>query len=415
MENFVFENRTKVLFGRQALAGIGPEVAALGGRALLVHGRESARRSGLLGRVADALAAAGVTVVEFGGVRANPVVEHVRQGIALARLQGVEVVVAVGGGSVIDSAKAICAGVPVEHDVWRFFRGKKGVAAALPLACVATVAGSGSELNGGMVLTNQESGQKIGIGNRLLQPRVAVLDPTLTCTVPPDHTAFGAVDIVAHLLEFYCTTEAPRTPVQDRFMEGLAMTVMESCDRVLAEPADYQGRAELLWCGALALSGLPAAGLGWVGFPMHMLAHALGALFDVPHGASLAVVMPAWLGWRAERQPARIASFAGRVFALPPGDAATLARQGIDRLTAWFAATGCPASLADLGITADHIPALADAALPQAKLWRLRDYSRPVIETILHRCLCPPAVAAPARSIPPPGPSAPGAAPPGGR
>ena len=386
MENFVLENRTKIIFGRETIKQIGSEVSLLGNRVLLVYGRGSCRQNGIYTQVQDALSQAGVSAIELGGIRANPVLEQVREGIALARREKVEVVLGVGGGSVIDSAKAICAGVAADHDVWQFFRGKKGIGATLPLACVLTIAGSGSEMNGGMVLTNQESSRKMGIGNKRLQPAVSILDPVATFTVPPSHTAYGAVDTIAHLLEFYCTTEARQTPVQDRFMEGVAQTVIPACEKALAEPHDYDTRADLMWSATLALNGWSAAGLGRVGFPMHMVEHSLSALYDIPHGAGLAVVMPAWLSWQAEREPDRLARFAERVFGLPAGDSMSNARQGIDHLLAWFKRIGCPTSLAEIGVSATEIPKIAENALPQAKLWRLRGYTPAIIEEILHRC-----------------------------
>ena len=386
MKNFVLENRTKIIFGRDIIDQIGPETALLGSKVLMVYGRKSCKEHGVYRQVKDALSQAGVTVTELGGIRANPVLEQVREGIALARQENVEAVLAVGGGSVIDSAKAICAGVPADHDVWQFFRGKKGIGATLPLACVLTIAGSGSEMNGGMVLTNEESARKMGIGNKRLQPMVSILDPVATFTVPPDQTAFGAVDTIAHLLEFYCTAEAQQTPLQDRFMEGVAQTVIESCEKVLADPEDYDTRADLMWSATLALNGWSAAGLGRVGFPMHMIEHSLSALYDVPHGAGLAVVMPAWLSWQAEQEPERIAQFAQRVFGVPAGDSYDNARQGIACLVDWFKRIGCPTTLAELGVSSSEIPKIAENALPLAKLWRLREYSQPIIETVLLRC-----------------------------
>ncbi|HSH12609.1 MAG TPA: iron-containing alcohol dehydrogenase, partial [Desulfurivibrionaceae bacterium] len=216
MQNFVLHQTTKIIFGRETIAKIGPETAAFGHKVLLVYGCGSIKRNGIYLQVVESLAAAGLTVVEHGGVKSNPVLSHVRAGVELAKREQVEAVVAVGGGSVIDSAKAIAAGALVEHDVWQFFKGKKSIGAKLPLTCVLTLAAAGSEMNGGMVLTNEEKQQKFGIGNQVLKPEVSILDPAATFTVPATYTAYGAVDAVAHLLEFYFTTSDPETPVQDR-------------------------------------------------------------------------------------------------------------------------------------------------------------------------------------------------------
>jgi hypothetical protein len=382
MQNFVLHQTTKIIFGRETIAKIGPETAAFGGKVLLVYGSGSIKRNGVYRQVVASLTAAGLGIVEHGGVKSNPLLSHVRAGVTLAKREQVEVVVAVGGGSVIDSAKAIAAGALADHDVWQFFKGKKGITAKLPLLCVLNLAAAGSEMNGGMVLTNEEKQQKFGIGNQMLKPEVSILDPVATFTVPANYTAYGAVDAIAHLLEYYFTTGDPATPVQDRLSEGLIVNIIESCEQCLAHPTDYDARASLMWCATLALNGLTAAGLGLVGFPMHMIEHSLSAIYDVPHGAGLSVVMPAWLTWRMGEAPARFAQFGRRVFGLAGSDE-EVGAAGIAALKAWFAKIGSPVTLGELRITGEAIPALADNALALARLWRLRDYDAAKIAEIL--------------------------------
>ena len=389
MQNFVFHIPTKILFGRDTVPSIGPETAAWGTRCLLVHGRGSSKRSGLLDRVMASLGEAGVKIVEHGGVRSNPVLSHVREGIALAKRHQVEVVVAVGGGSVIDEAKAICAGSVVEHDVWHFFTGRRSIKKTLPLTTVLTLAAAGSEMNSGMVITNEATREKFGTGNQCLYPKVSILDPEVTFTVPPNYTAYGAVDAVAHVLEFYMTTSDPDTPVQDRIMEGLIENAMEACDRCLADPCDYGGRASLMWTATLALNGLTSAGLGRVGFPMHMIEHSLSALYDVPHGAGLSVVMPGWLTWHSRRAAARIAGLCRRLFPFPDMERCSeqeLATRAITILRNWFSRINSPVSLQELDIPAEDIPAIAENAMALAKTWRLHEYTPRIIEEILHLC-----------------------------
>ncbi|MCK5545104.1 MAG: iron-containing alcohol dehydrogenase, partial [Desulfobulbaceae bacterium] len=287
MRNFVFYKPTKIIFGRDTIPQIGKETVVFGKKVLFVYGKGSIKKNGIYDQVMKSFQDAGITAIEHGGVKSNPVLSHVREGIKIAKENRVEAVAAVGGGSVIDSAKAIAAGAVVEHDVWKFFRTKKSIKKVLPLTCVLTLAASGSEMNGGMVVTNEETLQKFGIGNHLLQPLVSILDPSTTFTVGPDYTAYGAVDALSHILEFYFTTREPYTPVQDRLMEGLVINIMESCNRVMARPDDYNARADFMWCATLALNGLTAAGLGRVGFPMHLIEHSLSAIYDVPHGAGL--------------------------------------------------------------------------------------------------------------------------------
>ncbi|MCK9294968.1 MAG: iron-containing alcohol dehydrogenase [Desulfobulbaceae bacterium] len=385
MQNFVLYNPTKIIFGKDTAKEIGPETAALGRKILLVYGKSSCKANGIHGQVLPSLTAAGLEIIEHGGVVSNPLLSHVRAGIGLARQHAVQAIVAVGGGSVIDSAKAIAAGTLVDHDVWQFFKAKKSIKKTLPLACVLTLAAAGSEMNGGMVLTNEETRQKFGVGNRLLCPRVSILDPTLTFTVPPDYTAYGAVDAIAHILEFYFTTRDPATPVQDRFMEGLVINIMASCDRVLRDPADYQGRADLMWSATLALNGWTAAGLGMVGFPMHMIEHSLSALYNIAHGAGLSIVMPAWMRHQARLRPGKFSQFGQRVFNLTGSDE-RCAMAGINRLEEWFVSVNSPTTLSQVGIAAADIPVIAENALALARIWRLNEYGKEVIMEILTAC-----------------------------
>jgi hypothetical protein len=386
MENFVFHNPTKIIFGRQTIPLIGPETAAYGSRVLLVYGCGSIKRNSIYRQVTDALEHAGAVVIEHGGVRSNPVLSHARLGIELVRSSGCEVICAVGGGSVIDTAKAIAAGAMAQHDVWKFFTGKKSLKQSLPVTCVLTLAASGSEMNSGMVVTNEATQQKFGYANRHLFPKVSVLDPEATCSVPPEYTAYGAVDALCHVLEFYCTTTT-QAPVQDRLMEGLATNAMEAVLKVLQDPADYQARAALMWTATLALNGLTAAGLGKVGFPVHLIEHSLSALYDIPHGAGLAAILPGWLDYFTETEPVRLAAFGKRVFHLQGEQDGNLAAATGVCLRHWLKDIGVPCSLTDLGIGPEHFTAIAENAQALAKVWRLREYTVERIRTILERCV----------------------------
>ena len=386
MQNFVYHNPTKILFGRGTIAAIGPESRAWGQRGLLVYGQQSIKKNGLYNQVITSLHEAGMEIAELGGVRSNPLLSHVRQGVRMAKEHCAEVIIAVGGGSVIDTAKAIAAGTPVEHDVWKFFTGKKGIKHPLPVTSVLTLAASGSEMNSGMVITNDATREKFGFGHRLLHPKVSILDPEATFTVPPEYTVYGAVDAISHVLEFYMTAADPDTPVQDRLMEGLIENAMTSCDRCLFDPRDYNGRANLLWTATLALNGLTAAGLGRVSFPMHLIEHSLSALYDVPHGAGLAVVILGWLQDHAETNAARIISLGNRVFPRINSAAAPNAEQTISRLREWFCRVNAPISLQDLGIPVSDIPRIAENSKGLAKLWRLQDYNPERVAAILERC-----------------------------
>jgi alcohol dehydrogenase YqhD (iron-dependent ADH family) len=238
-----------------------------------------------------------------------------------------------------------------------------------------------------MVITNEERQLKFGFANRHLFPRVSILDPTATFSVPPDHTAFGAVDAISHLLELYCTTRLPEAPLQDGLMEGLIETIMKSCNQALRMPDDYEARANLLWGAALSLSGMPSAGLGKVGFPMHMIEHSLSALYDIPHGAGLAVVIPGWLRYQADISDSKIVQLGNRLFGICEGGASCRAARTIARLTDWFTAIGCPTTLGQIKIKETDIHEIAANAVNLATVWRMRDYTQERIASILHLCL----------------------------
>ena len=387
MKNFVFHNPTKILFGKDTIPSIGSETAAFGKKALMVYGQGSIKKNGIHGQVTKSLHEAGVTIIEHGGVRSNPVLSHVHKGIALARESKVDVIVAVGGGSVIDSAKAIAAGTLVEHDVWKFFIGKKSIKKTLPLTCVLTLAASGSEMNSGMVVTNESTKQKFGFANKHLYPKISILDPTATFSVSPEYTAYGAVDAIAHILEYYFTNQEPYTPVQDHFMEGLVISCMDSCNRVLQNLEDYDARADLMWAATLALNGLTAAGLGKAGFPMHMIEHSISALYNAAHGAGLSVVIPGWMVYQSQRTPEKFARFGERVFGITAGGMEKKAAAGIQALLSWFVNVKSPTSLTALHISGQDIPLIAENAVALAKIWGMTDYTEEKIEEILKLCV----------------------------
>lgn len=382
MHNFVFHNPTKVLFGKNTIPSVGVETLSYGKRTLLVFGKRSAARNGTLSKVRSSLLDAGAEIVEHGSVSPNPTLDHVHEGIRIAKAESIEVICAVGGGSVIDSAKAISAGALVEHDVWKFFTGKKSVRQALPLIAISTLAASGSEMNSGMVLTNTGTSQKFGFAHRLLYPKVSIMDPETTYSVSAEYTALGAIDAFAHLLEFYMTNVQNGTMVQDRYMEGLAKSIIESCNSAQENPFSYEARASLMWAAGLSLNGMASSGLGKVGFPMHLIEHSLSAVYNIPHGAGLSIVIPAWLRFQKENIPDRMNIFFGNVLDIDAADPDCSIR-GIDILSSWFRKIGAPTTLQEVGIPADQIPLLAENALPLAKVWRMRDYNQQMIEEIL--------------------------------
>lgn len=387
MQNFTFLNPTKIVFGKDTIKTVGKEARAFGQKALLVYGRSSIKRSGVYDKVVASLKDAGVEVVEYADVKSNPVLSHAREGIELARSKGVELIVAVGGGSVIDESKSIAAGVKGEADVWDYYAGTAAIRGALPLLVVLTLAATGSEMNNGAVLTNEDTLQKFNIGSPHLFPKVSILDPTATFTVPARYTAYSAADAITHLLEGYFTSTDPETPIQDRFVESLVETIMASTERILKDPEDYEARASMMWAATWALNGFPTAGIGMYGFPNHMIEHSLSALYDVPHGAGLSVVLPAWMSYAARSAPDKFARFAARVFGIHGQSSKEAAEKGVQALKDWFTRVDTPTRLASFDISEDDVHRIAENATMLAKKWRLTAYTKDVIAEILRLCL----------------------------
>lgn len=376
MYDFSFHNPTRIIFGQGKEAAIGGELAAAGiQKVLLVYGGGSIKQNGLYDRVVQSLEAAQVAFVEHDGVKSNPVLSHAIKGVQVARAEGAQAVLAVGGGSVIDEAKAIAVGAANEGDLWDFYTGR-AIEKALPVYTVLTLAASGSEMNGNSVLTNEATQQKYSFNSIHAYPKLSILNPELTFSVNADYTAYGAVDAIAHVIEGYFTKK-PGTALQDELVETVIRSVMRSADRCMDNPEDYEARAELMWAATLALNGLTPAGIGAYAFPNHAIEHALSALFDVPHGAGLAVVIPAWMRWHRVQNPAQYTRFGREIFGVENAEAAIAA------LEAWFRAIGAPTRLRELGIDAAQIPAIADNAARLCADWRLPQYTKAVVTEIL--------------------------------
>ncbi|SHF13071.1 alcohol dehydrogenase [Desulfacinum infernum DSM 9756] len=365
---FEFYNPTRLIFGAGTLSRLGEAAREHGRKALLVTGGGSVKRTGVFDRAVTSLEKAGVSVVECAGIEPNPRITSVRRGADMARREGCDLVVALGGGSTMDAAKVIAAAVFYEGDPWDMIgHGQENwvlPTRALPIITVPTLAATGSEMNCGAVISNDEVKVKSFVKADCLFPRVALADPELTLTVPRDQTAYGVCDIITHVTEGYFNG-VDGTPIQDRFAEGVILTAMEYGRRAVADGGDLEARTQVQWASIVALNGWVQAGVDAV-HPVHMIEHALSAHHDVPHGAGLAVVNPAWMRFAAKARPQRFAQFARRVFGLQAdgrGDL-ELAMEGIDRFEAFLRSIGCPTRLSELGIGDELIPRYAeDAAL----------------------------------------------------
>lgn len=363
MDNFTFQLPTKIIFGRGAENSVGIETARYSKKVLLHSGGSSAEKSGLLSRVRASLLAAGVSWVELPGVRPNPVLSLVRKGIDICRKEGVGLVLAVGGGSVIDSAKAIAAGALFSGDVWDFYTQKAPAPEkALHVATILTIPAAGSESSPGTVITNEEGALKRAVNAECLFPKFSILNPELAMTLPDNQVANGVADIMAHLMERYFTN-VRNVEFSDRLIEASLKSVIASGPRALADGLDYDSWAELMWAGCIAHNNL--LDRGRIGdWASHDIEHELSGIFDIAHGAGLALIFPAWMKYNLKHDLPRFAQYAVRVWGVEP-DSFNLERvalQGIERLEAFWKSLGLPTRLSDLGIGIERVAEMAGKA-----------------------------------------------------
>lgn len=350
MENFTFCSPTEFVFGRGTENQTGELLKSHGAaKVLLVCGGQSAERSGLIDRVGRSMDKAGIPYVTLKGVKPNPTQDKVREGVALAVAEGVNYILAVGGGSVIDTAKAIALGAVTTTDFWQFFTGKAKPIAALPVGVVLTIPAAGSEGSGTSVITNTETNQKLGARYpELLRPRFAVMDPELTFTLPWNQTAYGIVDMLCHIFERYFSPTEPAQLV-DAYSEAMMRDIMDQALSVKINGEDYAARADLMWASTLAHNGL--CGVGKVeDWASHKLEHEVSALYDVPHGAGLAVIFPAWLEYVGRRNPTKAWRFAINVMSVDPAGKTTeqTVEEGVQTLREFYHDLGLTTSLREL-------------------------------------------------------------------
>jgi hypothetical protein len=362
MDNFEFCNPTRILFGRGSELKVGAETARHARKVLLHYGGGSIKASGLYDRVTGSLRAAGVAWTELGGVQPNPRLGLVHEGVRLCKEQGLGLVLAVGGGSAIDSAKAIAMGAVMDGDVWDYYLGKGEPKAALPVATVLTIPAAGSESSTGTVITKEEGLLKRAVNSELLYPRFSILNPELAFSLPPFQVACGASDILAHLMERYFTM-VPQVEFTDRLLEATMKTIIRQAPLVLANPRDYDAWAEFMWAGTIAHNNL--LNTGRIGdWASHDIEHEISGIYDVAHGAGLAAVFPAWMKHNLGRDLNRFAQWAARVWNVEADfrNLEATAREGVARLEAFYHAIGLGTRLADLGVGNDRLDEMAAKA-----------------------------------------------------
>lgn len=359
MENFEFYSPTRIIFGRGTEEKVGELTKEYGTKVLLHYGGGSIKKYGLYDKVVKSLQDAGVDFIELGGVQPNPRLGLVKEGIKICLENDIDFILAVGGGSVIDSAKAISLGVPYEGDVWDFFMGKALPDKNLPVGVVLTIPAAGSESSNSVVITKEEGLLKRSCNNDINRPVFAIMNPELSFTLPPYQTASGVVDMMAHIMERYFTHQTD-VDLTDGLCESMLKTIMKNALIVMEEPDNYDARAELMWAGTLAHNGL--VGTGRIGdWASHAIEHELSAMYDVAHGAGLAVVFPAWMKYVYKHNVNRFAQFAVNVFNVDYDFAnpERTALEGIRRLMDFFRRIGMPTNLEELGIPDDRLEEMA--------------------------------------------------------
>ncbi|GAB6175566.1 iron-containing alcohol dehydrogenase [Desulfobaculum senezii] len=352
--NFEFHNPTRIIFGAGNLTRLGEVAREYGAKALIVTGGGSVKKSGAFDRAVQSLTAAGVASAECDGVEPNPRITSVIRGAQTARSQGCDVIIAIGGGSVMDAAKVIAAATFYDGDPWDMIHhGQADVHVppkALPVITVPTLAATGSETNCGAVITNEETKVKSFIQIPLLYPKAAIMDPELTVSVPRNQTAYGVCDLITHVTEAYFNG-IDSTPLQDRFAEGVILTAMQWGPKALADGADIEARTHIQWAASVALNGWVQVGTNGA-YPVHMLEHTLSGHHDVTHAAGLSVINPAWMRFAAKTNTPKFVQFAQRIFGLTATSEndVSCALEGIDHFEAFLRSIDCPTRLSELGI-----------------------------------------------------------------
>ena len=351
MENFNYYTPTKVVFGRGTEEQVGELVRQQECKKVLVHyGSGSVKRSGLLDRICGSLDAAGIDYISLGGVVPNPRLSLVYEGIRICKEENVDFILAVGGGSVIDSAKAIGYGVANEGDVWDFYEKKRQAKACLPIGVVLTISAAGSEMSDSSVITNEDGWLKRGYSSDLGRAGFAVMNPELTMTLPKYQTASGCTDIMMHTMERYFN-QAENMELTDGISEHLIRTVMKNAQILMEHPDDYNARAEVMWAGSLSYNGLTGCGTDGGDWASHQLEHELGGMFDVAHGAGLAAVWGSWARYVVDARPERFAQFAVNVMGVEKGtDDMETALRGIEAMEDFYRSVEMPVSIRELGV-----------------------------------------------------------------
>ena len=380
MNDFTYYNPTKIELGRDKENNIGKYISQSGiKKVLLLYGTGSIKEYGLYERIINSLQQHNINFEELSGVVSNPLLSKVYEGINIVKHNNIEAILGVGGGSVVYSAKAIAAGSKYDGDVWDFFIHKAEITEALPVFTVMTLSAAASEMNGNAVVMKDETKQKYSIASVLVNPVVSVINPMLMATVSKEYLAYSAVDVISHCIEVYFTASV-HPNFNSRIVESIIKSIMETTEILLKDPDNYDARAEFAWVSIQGLNGLTPAGTQGGIFPNHMIEHSLSALYNVPHGAGLAVVIPAWMKWYIKQNKPQFKRFAREVF---DGESMYDAIEGLEN---WFNKIGAPTTLKELNIDREGIDEIAENASQTAKVWGFSElYPKETIVEILQK------------------------------
>ncbi|WP_314001220.1 iron-containing alcohol dehydrogenase [uncultured Paenibacillus sp.] len=363
MNTFTYHNPTRLIFGKGTLEQLGKLTQPYGKKVLLVYGGGSIKKNGVYDGVVKQLESVGTQIFELAGVEPNPRLTTVHKGVDICKKEGIDFMVAAGGGSVIDCVKAIAVGAKYDGDVWDIITRKAEPKEALPFGTVLTLAATGSEMNSGSVITNWETQEKYGWGSPYTFPVFSILDPEHTFTVPKDQTVYGIVDIMSHIFEQYFH-HTPNAPVQDGFCESLLRTVIEAAPKLVENLNSYERRETILYSGTMALNG--TLSMGTLGdWATHNIEHAVSAVYDIPHGGGLAILFPNWMEHVLDEGVGRFKQMAVHVFGVDPADKSDrdTALEGIRALRSFWNSIGAPSRLADYGIGGDKLDVMAEKAM----------------------------------------------------
>jgi alcohol dehydrogenase YqhD (iron-dependent ADH family) len=385
---FEYHLPTKVIFGEGEISKLGEVASTFGKKAMLVtYDEEFVKSVGFLDKAVNALAEKDIEVISFFGVKSNPTVEHIREAIKVAKSEKPDVLIALGGGSVMDTVKAMSVGATSDADVWEIATGGAEATEALPIVVVVTIPATSSEMNCVSVISNDELKRKEGFGNPLMFPKVAILDPELTYSLPIQQTAISAADVVSHLMEGYINHNDPWAPMQDRFAQGMIKTVMDCMDVLLKDPKHAQARATLMWVSTFAWNGFYVSGLGAFTMPIHMVGHSFSAFYDTPHGSAMSVSIPGVMRYHLKERIEKYSVFAKEIFGIEGDISEATAQAAIDALVGWFKKIGVPTTFAEANMPTDEFDAMADDILLTAKNWGFPDaYDKEKVLGILDLC-----------------------------